>query len=424
MEDRYGNRLSTTSAVARDAYVEGVDLYLSSNAGVAAAFRRATAADPDFALAHAALARELQTVSDMDGARTALQAARDIETIDAREASHINVLSLLIGGKPAAAYTALQEHLKDYPRDVLIAQPAMGVFGLIGFSGRAGREAENLAFAEKLAPHYGDDWWMQSILSFAQMEVGQFSQAERSIETSLQGNPRNAGAAHHRAHLYYETGETDTGYAYLDDWRQSYPRDALLHCHVSWHIALWDLARGDADRMWTTIDADIDPATSTSPSINILTDLAAILYRAELAGVEVSPQRWKKLSQYASATFPKPGVAFADIHAALAHAMAGQTDALDKIRSDAKGPAGDQVKLMAEAFGAITQQNWAKAIAHLTQVMADHARLGGSRAQRDLIDFTYASVLLRSGKGEEAARTLRMRRPLSSSPNVVSGLPA
>ena len=53
LKDRYGLAVSTTSATARDAYVQGCDLYLSMNPGALAAFDRAIAADPGFALAFA-----------------------------------------------------------------------------------------------------------------------------------------------------------------------------------------------------------------------------------------------------------------------------------------------------------------------------------------------------------------------------------
>ena len=38
------------------------------------------------------------------------------------------------------------------PRDAMIAQMNTSVFGLIGFSGKAGREADLLEFTSKLLP--------------------------------------------------------------------------------------------------------------------------------------------------------------------------------------------------------------------------------------------------------------------------------
>ena len=54
LTDRYGLAVSTASAAARDAYVEGCDLLMTVYPGASAAFERAIAADPDFALAHVA----------------------------------------------------------------------------------------------------------------------------------------------------------------------------------------------------------------------------------------------------------------------------------------------------------------------------------------------------------------------------------
>jgi hypothetical protein len=57
--DRYGLPLSTTSSAARDAYVEGCEAKLTMYPGTIEAFDRALAADPGFALAHAAKAHTL-----------------------------------------------------------------------------------------------------------------------------------------------------------------------------------------------------------------------------------------------------------------------------------------------------------------------------------------------------------------------------
>jgi hypothetical protein len=57
LEDRYGNALSTALPAARDAYVDGVDRFLSAAPGAVDASEAAVAADPAFALAHVGLAR-------------------------------------------------------------------------------------------------------------------------------------------------------------------------------------------------------------------------------------------------------------------------------------------------------------------------------------------------------------------------------
>ena len=59
LADRYGLPLSSASAVACDAYVQGCDLLLTLYPGAIEAFDRAIAADPGFALAHAGKAQML-----------------------------------------------------------------------------------------------------------------------------------------------------------------------------------------------------------------------------------------------------------------------------------------------------------------------------------------------------------------------------
>ncbi len=425
LQDRYGNDLSTTSATARDAYVEGMDRFLSSAPEVEEAYQQALQADPNFALAHLGITRNRQANGDGAGGREALAQARSAATtagLSPREQRHLNQRGLLIDGKGSDAYTAARAHLMDHPRDALVAQTCLGVFGLIGFSGRPGREAENLSLAEYLAPHFGDDWWFLCILAFAQMEARQPGPAEPNIERSMELHPRNANGAHYRGHHYYEVGERQTGYAYLSDWRKGYDRRGLLHCHIAWHCALWAMAGGGADTMWAIAEADVLPQSGAKPTLNVLTDSAALLYRAQLAGIEVPSKYWQQVSDYALQTFPNPGIAFADMHAAVAHAMAGNGEALAKIITDARGTAADTVRSVAEGFKALAAQDWAAAIASLTSIMAEYERLGGSHAQRDLVEHALAGTLLRAGKSDEAIRLIAMPRPHTRMSSAIAGL--
>ena len=425
MEDRYGNSLTTTSGSARDAYVEGVDLMLGGNYGAEEAFQRAITADDGFVLGYVAAARAAQIMAKGAAAREAMVRAEALASrngISSREQGHVAAMSHLIAGNGAAALQAMRAHVGDHPRDVLIAQPCTSVFGLIGFSGLPGREAEQLAFLDVLRPHYGDDWWFTTAYAFAQVEVGQIAKSIETIERSLGGNPNSAHGAHVRAHIYYENGETGAGYRYISDWREGYDKRAPLHCHISWHVALWALETGDVGRAWQLVEDDIQPKHAWGPPLNVLTDAASFLMRAELAGEPRREDLWRRVSDYAVEIFPNTGIAFADVHAALAHAIAGQSDALEKVIRDAKGPAGDCVIKASEAFRAFADQKWDEALAHLVPAMADHERIGGSRAQRDLLEFMCVGALLRLGRGDEAERFLLMRRPRKVASHPVAGL--
>ena len=422
LRDHYGNPLHTQSDAARDAYVEGLTAYLEAQPGVEAAMRRAIAADEGFALAHVLGARNAQSYARMGEARERIARAREAgKALAGQAGAHLAIFDHLINGRVREGYAAVRAHLADFPRDALVAQTSLGVFSLIGFSGRPGREVEHLALAEALAPAYGSDGWFLAQLAFAQMEAGQLGPAETSIEASLERSPRSGHGAHIRAHLFYERGETGAGLDYLTEWMTGYDRAGLMHCHNAWHCALWALASGDAARMWAIADADLAPEMSQSPPLNVLTDLASLYWRAGLAGMDVAPERWTHLSDYATRAFPAPALGFADIHAAMAHAMAGREEPLGRIVEGAKGPAADLVSPCARAFRAMAVQDWTGAEAELVPLMASHERLGGSRAQRDLLEHTLMHVLIRQGKPDEARRLLAMRRPLTDAARMVAG---
>ncbi|MEL6791966.1 MAG: tetratricopeptide repeat protein, partial [Pseudomonadota bacterium] len=136
LEDRYGNALSTASVAARDAYVAGTDLFLSSCFGVEEAMARAISEDPNFALAHIVLARQHQSMGRPAEIAAHLAAARGAKGLTAREAAHVDALATLCEGRGPEAYGKIRAHLAEHPRDAMVAQTCVGVFGLIGFSGQ------------------------------------------------------------------------------------------------------------------------------------------------------------------------------------------------------------------------------------------------------------------------------------------------
>src|SRR6266404_2631440 len=115
LTDRYGLALSTTSAAARDAYVQASDLALTFYPGAAEAYDRAIAADPSFALAHVGKAQVLIRQGDVAAALVALAAATDVAIgLSEREASHIGFFDLVFAGRTDAAIVAVYAHLTTW----------------------------------------------------------------------------------------------------------------------------------------------------------------------------------------------------------------------------------------------------------------------------------------------------------------------
>ena len=412
LKDRYGNDLSTASAAARDAYVVGCDHLLSANAGTETCFRQAIAADDDFALAHIALARTLQVQGRGPEAKVPLARARELAPrTTAREQSHIAIFAKILEGQGAAALAATREHVQTWPRDAMALAPSTSVFGLIGFSGLAGREADQLAVLEPLIPHYGDDWWFRTVLAFAEIELQMHERGRRNIEAALAAYPRNAHAAHIRAHAYYETGEREAGLAFLGNWAKDYPREGQIHCHVNWHLALWNMETGRRDQAWQVYATALRPGAAWGPQLNVLTDCASFLFRAEIAGEPRRDDLWRELAAYAAQWFPNSGLAFADAHSALAFAMAGDGEALARIAETPKGAAADVLAPLAKGFAAYARSDWPEAVKLIRPLLATHERIGGSRAQRDLLEYAVVGAMLRSGDGEAARQLIATRRP-------------
>ena len=154
----------------------------------------------------------------------------------------------------------------------------------------------------------------------------------------------------------------------------------------------------------------------------MLTDSVALLFRAEIAGVDVPIDKWMSLSAYALTKFAKPGLGFADMHAAIAHIRAGNLDALDNITKNAKGPVANLTKKVSHAYRYMQSKEWSKASDLFLEIMPDHAMFGGSNAQRDLIDFSLASCLIHQGRKKEAQTVLSITRPRALKHDIIAGL--
>ncbi|MFM7346377.1 MAG: tetratricopeptide repeat protein [Tagaea sp.] len=409
-QDRNGYALSTNAACAA-AYNDGVEKLLSANAGAAAAFARALDADPAYAPAFAALARHHQVHANRAEAKAAVTSAREhAARVTGREASHVNCLALVVEGKADAALPAIHEHIRAYPRDSLALSPCCGVFGLYGFSGRAGRDAELRAYMDSLASGFGEDWWFLVQHGFALVETFDAARGLAKLARALELFPREANGAHIRAHARYELGETKAGLDELTQWAKDYARDSLLHCHLDWHRALWSLALGRQDEAWALYRAGVAPGAIWGPSLNVATDAAAFLLRAELAGAARDRAEWNRVAEYCAAEFPRAGIAFLDVHALLASALAGDEAGFAERKAGLRGPAADIVAGLADAFDAFAKDRPGACADFLAPWLATHERIGGSRAQRDLLEELHIAALTRAGRTAEAAAYAKTRR--------------
>lgn len=423
--DRFGYPLTTASEEAAEHYRSAVESMLSANYGAAEALDAALRADPDFALARAAKARLLQLYLRIPEARAEAAAARALrDRLTPREARHVEIIALAVDGAGPQALALLDQHLADHPRDAMPLSLALGVFGLLGFSGRRDHREAELAMLQRLAPHWGEDWYFLTFLGWARIETGDVAAGIAEVERSLSLNPRNAWGAHALAHGHYEAGEAEAGAAHAAAWLSEYDRRSQLHGHLSWHLALFELARDDPARAHEIYADAIRPSVTHAPQVIRLADPAAYLWRRRIYA-EAAPlgDDWHEVAEYARQTFPRAGMHFADLHAMLADAAIGDTAAAQRrvaeVRerlSSGRLPQGEVVPVLGEGIVAFARGDYAAAADVIGPMLPEVARIGGSHAQRELFEDTYIVACLRAGRREAAREQLAER--LARRPSV------
>ena len=415
--DRYGLPITTSSPLAARHFGDGLDRLLSFSAGADESFAAAVQADEGLAVAHAGVALLAVAQGDAATARAAAERARrTVGGATRREQRHVEALSALIAGETARGLALVDEHVAEFPRDALLVNQTSSA---IGFAGGSQREEQRLAFLERLAPAYGDDWWFQSALAFTYHEVDRFEEARRLSERSLEQYPGNANASHNIAHVYFEAADNDAGAAFMEDWLAGYDPRASFHCHLAWHLAMFELHRGRYGRARAVFERDILGAVN--PRLAMI-DGSALLWRFRLDGEPDEPLAWRRLADLAERV-SRPGFVFGEMHAAVAYAACGDEPALarliDGLRTlDAKGhPIAGAVALpLVLGIAAYVAGDHAGALAHLEPVEGEIHRIGGSHAQWELFEETMVDCYLRLERYVDAIRLVRRRLERRASP--------
>jgi hypothetical protein len=418
MKDRFDLSVTASSREAVDSYIAGIDLLLSANTGAEKHLAHAIDIDPKFALAHVAYARLLQLQARMPEAREAAARARKFcNRHPIREQRHIKAIALAIEGSATQSLALVRAHVSEYPRDALPLSLALGVFGLLGFSGRVDHHEAQLALLQELAPHWGDDWWFLGYLGWAYIETGEVGIGTRLVEQSRTGNPRNAHAAHQRAHGFFESGDAAGGAGFVEAWLSDYERAGHLHCHLSWHLALFELARGNAERAHEIYLESIRPSVALSAPMLSLADSASFLWRWWL--YDLTPpleEHWAEVAAHARRHFPRASLAFADLHAGFAETATRDAQGvgeriagLHSLAEEGRLPPGKMAPALCTGAVALARGDDAEAARLLEAAIADLPRIGGSHAQCEIFEDSLIVAYLRSGRFANAEQRLRAR---------------
>ena len=400
MHDHLDNPLSCRSTDAVRAYDRAVDCQLHAWPDPFAELQIAIGHDPGFALAHAAMALVLMARGRLAEAHDAVAAAnRNIAALDARERSQIALVSLLADSKLQQALAAVIEHARHWPTDALAMSTALGAFGLFALSGQADHDTARLAFVRRIAVHYPDDnAWLLTHLSWAHTEAGQPEVGFDLIQRSLALRSANGNAAHGMMHARFERNETHDALHFIDHWLPCYPDDAMLFGHLHWHAALCEMDLGRIDAAERRMLAFIEPHLRHALPLVGMTDMASLLWRLGLEGP--APRPWAGAAAYAALNFPNGGSAFVEIHLAMLAVARRDAPALAQCsarlqRAADAGHAAAPVALhWVAGLGALVAGDAAQARAHLQACLDQAARLGGSHAQRTIVDRTLSALHL------------------------------
>jgi hypothetical protein len=418
--------ISTASDTAAEHYRAGVSLLLGIWPTAAEPLDAAIVADPDFALAHAARARLHALRAEPGTARVRIAEAQRLVARNGteRERSHVEVLAHSINNRVEQALTQTLAHADRWPRDAMILALPLGAFGLFAFSGMADHDQARVDLCERHARQYdANDWWFLTYYGWALVENGAVARGRAILDHAFELHEKNANVVHALVHAHFEAGEGDDAAKLIAGWLPGYHRSGILHGHMAWHGALLALERGDAETALAIYADQVQPAVSKGVPLNVVSDAASLLWRLRAYGYEVPDGLWQPISDYADQAFPKAGNAFADAHMLMIAAATRNSAALkqrvaelDTMVAAGSLGAGAVVPAIGRAALAFANGNPAECVRQLEPLAREVARIGGSGAQREVIEDTLLVALMRSGETEKARALLDARLHRRPSP--------
>lgn len=410
--DLYGLTLSTSGRAA-DAYNRGTQALLKVQRGGLLGLSESISHDPTFALGHAGLALlgfEYGAAVDVDSrlAAARLHARRGTD----RERSHVHAVECHIAGDSAP----LIAHLEAYPRDALLLSVAVPT---IAFAGVTTVPEDSWAIVERAIPAYGDDWWFRGLLAFVRQEQCRWDESMRLACESLEEEPAAGHSVHARAHVHYETGDHVGGRDWLDGWIAGAGAESDNLAHYSWHAALHELSLGDFEAVRSRYAAQLAPPTVVG--CRALVDSCSLLWRWVITPeAESVPTVASVVDSVEDRLLDEPPTPFMALHSAVTLCALGDSDRLTRLAqwsADQRDPAfHDVVSPLCGALRALSDGDPSCAADRLAALTTRMWQVGGSDAQREIVEDTLIAALLAAGRYAEALPVIDRRLDRRESP--------
>ena len=383
----------------------------------------ALAEAPGCVMAHVARANLCLTISErqfVKQAEASLAAAREcLHGASDRERMHVAATTAAAEGRWDEAGVAWDRLLRDHPLDILALQAAH----LFDFY--RGDAVQLRARVARVLPQWSDDVPLASYVlgmyAFGTEECNLYAAAEDAGRRALDIEPRDPWAVHAVTHVMEMTGRIDDGVDWLRSRADVWSPDNGFAFHNWWHLALFQLERGDAAAALTLYDERIEGGELALQWL----DATALLWRLRLLGHDVG-DRWQPVARRWREALEREGgyYAFNDWHAALALHAVGDAAGVAALRAamqrGAEAEPDTTLRAMTRQVGLPLIDALADFEAGRYQAAADAftalrrvaMRFGGSHAQRDLIDQTALVAALRAGDAG-LARVLSNERTLA-----------
>jgi hypothetical protein len=330
---------------------------------------------------------------------TELSAARHLDPT-AADLSLASALEVLLLEGPAAVADRLVAHCLAYAGDALASTLR---YSALVMSGVPGNRERAHALAEQDGLEHRGDWRFDTMVAMIRQEERRYDEARDLAERSLAAQPGAGFAVHVLTHVNYETGEHVAGLDWLDAWQRG--RTVLgYQSHLRWHSALHALALGDVEQALSRYSEGVGP--------NAVVDAGSLLWRCHLAGATLGEMALEARASAAPTidALPTPFMAF---NACLALAAAADGPGLESLAArsaaDTRPAFADLVAPIAIALGAVLDGRFDKAVATIETISDDLPRVGGSNAQREVIEDTLIYALLSAGDTQRAEERIRIR---------------
>lgn len=307
-----------------------------------------------------------------------------------REQGHAEALSHMVRGdfaKAARQWDAISADANDYAA----VRFAHDVYLHIGDQARRLRSSQR-AFDhwERDQPGWG---FIASHLSFALEEAGFYDEAEHLAQEALAVDPMDLWALHSLAHLYETLDDSDTALEMLRSRQDVWTAQDGLAVHIWWHLALRLIATGHYEEALAVHDDQLEVVTTPFR----LCDMASLLWRLELVGVDVDG-RWDVLADRFADRPEWHTSGFLDLHAAFIYSRRPQHDAASRFFAGVSESHADLASQNDFIFAGTVQplvtairgigDNSSEAAGALDSLADRLHYIGGSIAQRDIVDLT------------------------------------